>query len=85
MNVVEIDGRRARIDRPNDGWVSLFSKKGTVLLEKATTLPTTYIVVGKDGMLFCAVNLCENLSLLLHFSERALVSTESYLFTNRNK
>ena len=60
VNVVEIDGRRARIDRPEKGWISLFSKKGTMLLEKATTLPTTYIVVGKDGMLFCAAIISKN-------------------------
>ena len=38
VNVLEIEGRRARIDHPVEGWVSLYTQNGYVILERVNVV-----------------------------------------------
>ena len=52
VNVVELDGRRVRIDAPVDGWTSLISSTGRIFLKKGEEEGISKLhVAAKNGRL----------------------------------
>ena len=46
VNVVELDGRRVRIDAPVDGWTSLISSTGEIYLKKEDETSKLHLAVA---------------------------------------
>ncbi len=49
VDIDKIEGRRAHVIRPQEGWVSLYSAEGYVITEKAANLNRRMTVVGEAG------------------------------------